>query len=228
MTDTTGPTTAALFESYGIDPATAAAVSAAHEAQMGRGDALAPVLRNEPAPQAAGDAAGAQTRLDTIMSDRAAGRISDWEWRSKFEPEVLALRDRIVGGMSPDMAHLEQVYAPPAHSYDYKIPPAASTPTDEAIAADRALVGLLHTERVPADLGNAVMLDLAAGRPSQKSTETVAALRPWAQQMLSAARADPKLAPVIQGFEPDHLIALFTPATAAALLPFVRFRAARR
>lgn len=45
-----------------------------------------------------GGASEAQSRLDQITADRAAGKINDHQWRN-MQGEVDALRDRIVGGM---------------------------------------------------------------------------------------------------------------------------------
>lgn len=226
--DTSKPATAAEFEAAGVDPGTAAWAAAAHEAQMGRGDALAPILRNEPSAPAAGDAASAQARLDEITKDRAAGRISDWEWRSKYEPEVLALRDKIVAGSNPGMAELEAIYQPPRAHYDYRIPAAAGTVTEEAQAADGALTQMLYAERMPLDIGNALLSDISRGRATEKKQETIEALRPWANQMLNTARANPRLAPFVQGASADALISMLSHETVVALTPWVRFRAARR
>jgi hypothetical protein len=147
--DISKPATAAEFEAHGIDPAQAAQMAALHEATMGRGDALVPVLRSEPTSGATAQAESAQARLDQITSDRAAGKISDYEWRSKYEREVLTLRDQIVAGANHDLSHLEQVYQPPANAWDYRVPPANGQVTDEARAADSALTQMLHAERVP-------------------------------------------------------------------------------
>lgn len=227
MTDVSKPATAGEFQAAGVDPETAAWAAAAHEAQMGRGDALAPILRNAPSTQTVGDAASAQARLDALMKDRAAGTISDWEWRSKYEPEVLALRDKIVSGSGSDLAHLEQLYQPPRAPWDYKVPAALGEVTDEARAADSALVSLLHTERMPLDLGNALMADLARGRPVEHSAETISALRPWAEQMLRSARANPALRAVTEGASADQLLAIVSPETAVSLLPWLKHRSSR-
>lgn len=48
----------------------------------------------------AGGASEAQARMDQIMADRTLGKISDFQWRTSYEKEVLGLRDRIVAGMA--------------------------------------------------------------------------------------------------------------------------------
>ena len=106
-TNTSPPVSAATFEAAGADPATAAQLFAQHEAMAGRGDASALLSTGAPPPQTAADAQSARTRLDQITSDRSAGKISDWEWRTKYEPEALKLRDQIVAGSNSDLAQLD-------------------------------------------------------------------------------------------------------------------------
>lgn len=48
-----------------------------------------------------GGASEAQARFDHITSERAAGRISDGDWRSKFQPELDQLANTIAGGSAP-------------------------------------------------------------------------------------------------------------------------------
>lgn len=143
------PVSAAEFIAAGVSPEEANSLVAQHQAQTGRGDALALTARSASVPPQ--QAADAQARLNQIQTDRAAGKISDWEWRSKYEPEALQLRDRIVGGMGSSQLtqELNVTMAPPASPNDYHFPSSIAPLNDEAIAADNELKAALHSEGLP-------------------------------------------------------------------------------
>ena len=125
-------------------------------------------------------------------------------------------------------AHFDQVFAPPESPAHYRIPASSGQPSDEALAADAALAQMLHAERTPRDLGEAIMQDIAAARFTQKSAEAGAALRPWVDRMLQTARANPALRPYLQDVSVEQFLAVLSPETVAALSPFVHHRASRR
>jgi hypothetical protein len=87
---------------------------------------------------------------------------------------------------------------------------------------------MLHAERTPRELGEAIMKDLQAGRASPKSAEATEALRGWATSLLSAAAQNPALRPYAANATADQLLAVLSPETIIALTPWVKFRAARR
>ena len=48
-----------------------------------------------------GGASEAQARFNQIQIERAAGKISDFQWRNGIEKEALDLAQRIANGMAP-------------------------------------------------------------------------------------------------------------------------------
>jgi hypothetical protein len=48
-----------------------------------------------------GGTSEAQARLDQITADRAAGKISDFEWRTRYEKESVELINRLAQGAAP-------------------------------------------------------------------------------------------------------------------------------
>jgi hypothetical protein len=226
------PISEQVFIDAGKTPEEARSLKRDFEIAAGRGARLPVELPTANPPASATPASPeAQARLDRIMQDRSAGRISDWEWRSTYEKEVQGLMEQLAAGRerAADLAHLDSVYAPAKNAWDYRVPQLASGQiTDEGRAADIALTRMLHAERAPVHLGDAIMRDLAAGRPTDKSAETTAALRPWIQSMLTSAQANPALRPFVEGASVDRLLAMLSPETVTALIPWTQFRAARR
>jgi hypothetical protein len=127
-------------------------------------------------------------------------------------------------------SELDATYAPPVNAYEYRIPQASGGElSDEAMAADRALVTVLHSERMPLHIGNAIMQDLARGRPSQVSAEEIAALTPWAQQMLTSAQGHAALREIVAaGATPEQWLSILSPETRIAVRGLVDYSARRR
>jgi hypothetical protein len=127
-------------------------------------------------------------------------------------------------------AHFDDIFAPPASAHAYRIPNPVGEPSDEAMAGDRALTQVLHRAGLPTNLGNAILQDLANTRPPTwtHKPDTIAAIKPWFDQLFKQALQDPALRPIAQGLDPDRLLALLSLETAIALVPFVQHRARRR
>lgn len=196
---------ATYLEQHGVDPAQAAVLGAQGDAI--KGGQLAPydaVRSSSPTPAAAPPAS------NSVTSEQAVAALG-------AHNEAQLARE------------LDAAMAPPARAWDYSIPSAAGQPTDEAMAADRALVGLLHAERVPVHIGNAIMIDLQRGaglRQEPKSAADVAALSPWVNQILARAKADPALK--IGDATAEQLLSVLSRETVVALKGFVEYRARPR
>src|SRR5580658_1680346 len=171
------PATAAEFESYGIDGATAARMAALHEAQMGRGDVLSVEPLSAPAPAPAPmptDPSAARAKLDQITADRAAGKISDYEWRTTYEPQIMALANNIAPNVRSQQAPvLDAAMAAPNSPWDYRFPQSLEPETDEALVADRALRAAFHAEGLPRHIVESIgsVLANAAARAQETAEE---------------------------------------------------------
>jgi len=69
--------------------------------KIGAGNREASFAGGDHPPGFTGGAAEAQARLDQIMADRSAGKISDFQWRGGVEKEVVELANKIANGMAP-------------------------------------------------------------------------------------------------------------------------------
>lgn len=208
MVDLTQPASAAEFIAAGADPATAESL----------------------ATQA------------NLMAGRVGTRDEQIAFRMSVRDPVPLQQPAPLPGVAPAAAtasveahsqgqfdnHLAEVYAPPASALDYQIPAGTGELSDEAMAADRALVQTLYADRMPRTIGNAILKDLSLGRPTQKSAETTAALKGWVDQLLTRAQADPALKQYTTGMSAQLLLATLSPETVVALMPWVQFRAGKR
>jgi hypothetical protein len=208
MTDLTQPVTAADFVTAGASPEQAAILVEQHESLAGRrgpdARAALQVAAQDHAPPPAPVTASTVTQAEAVSALEA------------HEAAIL-------------QGHMDKLYEPPPSARDYRIPPSfGGQPTDEALAADTALTDMLYAERTPRDLGEAIMKDIAARRPTEKSAEAAAALRPWLDQRLRKAQANPALRPYVEGASAEQLLAVLSPETVVALSPFVNHRAGNR
>jgi hypothetical protein len=212
MPDLTMPAVAADYIAAGATPDQAAILAEQHEAYAGRRgpDARAAIAvgsRNESLPP------------------NAAPHVSQVSQVSQVSPAEAALNADNHAQLQGELDHL---YQPPASPYDYRVPVGSGDRTDEAFAADKVFTTMLHTERVPRFLGEAIMQDIQAARPHEKTGAADPALRGWIDQMLKRAQADPALRPYVAGVSPDLLLQVLSPATVTSLTPFVHYRASRR
>jgi len=204
--DLTQPVTAETFTALGVAPQEASLLASQHNIKAGR---------------------------TGTAEDRAAlGSFDNLPPPPKPVPAPLPSPAETTAALQAGTAqqygdHLAEVYKAPTNAWDYRIPQAAGKITDEAAVADRALVSILHSDGTPLDIGNAVMRDLASGRQSPKSDEHRAALRPYVERILSAAAANPALAPYATPQAADLVLNMLSPETVAALLPYVQYRAKR-
>jgi hypothetical protein len=215
-----------LVKVGGVDPAKAAVLGAQGEALGRRSGAPAPP--SAAALQALEGGSPADARQRGAIASSALERAPD---PAPPPPRGTVTRAQAQEALEAHEAaraavHLDQVFAEsPMH---YRVPASSEQPSDEALAADAALTQMLHAERTPRDLGEAIMQDIAAARVTPKSAETLTAVRPWVDQMLRTARANPTLRPYVQDVSVERFLDVLSPETIVALSPFVKYRAGRR
>jgi hypothetical protein len=211
MVDLSQPASAAEFQAAGVDAATAANLAMQHNIMTGRAGtfeervAVGEAVRNlAPVPSAPAPASTTPAQATAALAAHEEAQLQ---------------------------GHLEQLYQGASSPLEYRIPVTAGELSDEALAADSALQQMLYTQRLPRDLGNAILQDVASGRPSPyaKSAEASAALKPFLSQLLTAAQADAAISKHLPpGLQAEHLLAALSPETAMALLPYVQHRAKRQ
>jgi hypothetical protein len=205
--DTTTPATAEQFiTNYGVAPEVAADLARQANAIGGRSGYAAKAEAEHsrdsyvpaPAPAAPyqGDANAARAEWDQLRADRAAGKITNYQWN---DPAAVARRDALVATITgapqavksttqqltdmavahdnaPMDAALEQHFAPPPAAHEYKFPYGATTPTDEQIASDNALKAALFAEKVPASMVERIATNLRSSTAAL-ANETLAAMQ---------------------------------------------------
>lgn len=134
-----------------------------------------------PAPTSyQGTATGARADWAQLMADRAAGKISNFQWN---DPSAVAMRDALAATIAgvpqtekpttqqltdmakahdeaPMDAALAQHFAPPPAAHEYKFPYSEGTPTDEQIAEDSAIKAALFAEKLPANMVESIATNL--------------------------------------------------------------------
>jgi hypothetical protein len=146
----------------------------------------------------------ARAEYDSLMADRASGKLNSAMWHNGGAQRERELAEIIANGggeapapavsllpTDPFAAH----FAPPASPTDYRFPYSEGTPTDEQIAADRTLKDAMLEAQLPKSAVEAILSNVAAAsralaanpgsQEDRLAATKVRAIAMWAKEGIS-------------------------------------------